>query len=91
MGFLQETIPLRGSILQAGTCQISSLAEGPRWSQVWQYTCPFPQTKTKTIIMGGDKDRLTQDKLGLSSAKLSRAKFGCIEVMIEVVSKDNLN
>ena len=31
------------------------------------------------------------NKLGLSSAKLSRAKFGCIEVMIEVVSKDNLN
>ena len=31
------------------------------------------------------------NKLGLSSAKLSRAKFGCIEVMIEVVSKDNFN
>ena len=25
-------IPLRGSILQAGTCQILSLAESPRWS-----------------------------------------------------------
>ena len=61
MGFLQETIPLRGSILQAGTCQISSLAEGPRWSQVWQYTCPLPQTKTKTIKMGWDRDRLTQN------------------------------
>ena len=35
--------------------------------------------------------RNSNDKLGLSSAKLSRAKFGCIEVMIEVVSKDNLN
>ena len=33
----------------------------------------------------------TDYKLGLSSAKLSRAKFGCIEVMFEVVSKDNLN
>ena len=31
------------------------------------------------------------NKLGLSSAKLSRAKFGCIEVMLEVVSKDNLH
>ena len=30
--FLQEIIPLRGSILQAGTCQILSSAENPRWS-----------------------------------------------------------
>ena len=37
MGFLQEIIPLCGSILQAGTCQIFSLAEDPRWSRVWQY------------------------------------------------------
>ena len=29
-------VPLRGSILQAGTCQILSLAENPRWSRVWQ-------------------------------------------------------
>ena len=35
--FFQEIIPLRGSILQAGTCQILSLAENPRWSRVWQY------------------------------------------------------
>ena len=34
--FFQEVIPLRGSILQAGTCQILSLAENPRWSRVWQ-------------------------------------------------------
>ena len=34
--FLQEIIPLRGSILQVGTCQIFSLAENPRWSRVWQ-------------------------------------------------------
>ena len=33
---LQEIIPLRGSILQVGTCQILSLAENPRLSQVWQ-------------------------------------------------------
>ena len=32
VGFLQKIIPLRGSILQAGTCQILSLAENPRWS-----------------------------------------------------------
>ena len=32
----QEMIPLRGSILQAETCQILSLAENPRWSRVWQ-------------------------------------------------------
>ena len=30
------------------------------------------------------------NKLGLSSAKLSRAKFGYLEVIFEVVSKDNL-
>ena len=29
-------MPLRGSVLQAGTCQILSLAENPRWSRVWQ-------------------------------------------------------
>ena len=34
--FFQEILPLRGSILQAGTCQILSLAENPRWSRVWQ-------------------------------------------------------
>ena len=34
--FFQEILPLRGSILQAGTCQILSLAEYPRWSRVWQ-------------------------------------------------------
>ena len=28
---------LGGSILQAETCQILSLAENPRWSLVWQY------------------------------------------------------
>ena len=37
VGFLQEIIPLRGSILQARTCQIVSLAEIQRWSLVWQY------------------------------------------------------
>ena len=35
-GFFQEIFPLRGSILQAGTCQILSLAKNPRWSRVWQ-------------------------------------------------------
>jgi len=30
------------------------------------------------------------DKLELSSAKLSRFRFGCLEVIFEVVSKDNL-
>ena len=60
MEFLQEILPLRGSILQAGTCQIFSLEES-KWSRVWQYTCPLPQTKTKTFIMGEDRDRLTQN------------------------------
>ena len=36
--FLQIIMPRCGSILQAGTCQILSLAENPRWSRVWQYT-----------------------------------------------------
>ena len=30
--FFQDIIPLCGSILQAETCQILSLAENPRWS-----------------------------------------------------------
>ena len=33
----QRIMLLCGSILQAGTCQILSLAENPRWSRVWQY------------------------------------------------------
>ena len=32
----QRIMPLCGSILQAGTYQILSLAENPRWSRVWQ-------------------------------------------------------
>ena len=39
--FLQKIIPLRGSILQARTCQILSLAENPRWSRVWQYCIQY--------------------------------------------------
>ena len=35
--FSQIIMPLHGSILQVGTCQILSLAENPRWSRVWQY------------------------------------------------------
>ena len=35
--FLQEIIPLRGSILQVGTCQIFSWAENQRWRWVWQF------------------------------------------------------
>ena len=31
-----------------------------------------------------------ENKLGLSSAKLSRDKLGCLEVIFEVVSKDGL-
>ena len=32
----QRIMPLCGSILQVGTCQILSLAQNPRWSRVWQ-------------------------------------------------------
>ena len=38
-GYLQEIMPFQGSILQAGTFQIFSCAENPRWSRVWQYWC----------------------------------------------------
>ena len=34
-GFIR-IMPRCGSILQAGTCQILSLAKNPRWSRVWQ-------------------------------------------------------
>ena len=34
--FFQEILPLRGSIWQAGTCKILSLAKNPRWNRVWQ-------------------------------------------------------
>ena len=44
--FAQIKIPLCGSILQAKTCQIFSLAENPIWSQVWQQ----PQNKKNLFI-----------------------------------------
>ena len=34
--FYQEILTLRASILQAGSCQILSLAENLRWNRVWQ-------------------------------------------------------
>ena len=37
VGGLMKIMPRCGSILQAGTCQIFSLAENQRWSRVWQY------------------------------------------------------
>ena len=61
MGILQEIIPFCGFILQAGTCNILSLAEFPRWSQVWQYnlkkwkinrTVPDGWRKTGKLIIG---------------------------------------
>ena len=36
-GFMHIIMLRCGSILQAGTCQILSLAENTRWSRVWQY------------------------------------------------------
>ena len=33
---------------------------------------------------------ICKNKLGLSSAKLSRVKFVCLEVILEAVSKDYL-
>ena len=44
-GPCQEIIPLRGSILQADTCQILSLAENPRWS-------PSVAKSLKTALVG---------------------------------------
>ena len=32
-----DILPLCGSILQTGTCQILSLAEHARWNRVWQF------------------------------------------------------
>ena len=36
--FCQIIMPLRGSILQAETCQIPSLAENPTWSRMWKFS-----------------------------------------------------
>ena len=38
---IRRIMPLCGSILQVGTCQIFSLAENPRLSRVWQYYLNF--------------------------------------------------
>ena len=38
VGGFMIIMPRCGSILQAGTCQILSLAENPRWSRVWQHS-----------------------------------------------------
>ena len=37
-GFGSRIKPLYGSILQAESCQILSLAENPRWIRVWQHS-----------------------------------------------------
>ena len=36
-GYLEEIMPLRGFILQAGTCQILNLPENPGWSWMGQF------------------------------------------------------
>ena len=43
-------LPLRGSILQAGTCQILSLAENPRWSRVWKNAKLTHKDMATTIV-----------------------------------------
>ena len=52
----QEIIPLRGSILQAETCQILSLTENPRWSPsvaiMFSLTCIYPRTIYKDLQCG---------------------------------------
>ena len=68
VGFLQEIIPLLGSILQAGTCQITlKIQNGAEHGNTHvrylrlkqQYSNWWGQTNTKYILMGGD--RLTQN------------------------------
>ena len=44
----QKIMPLRGSILQAGNCQILSFAEIPRRSRVWQYV-PISHSGVKML------------------------------------------
>ena len=50
------------------------------------------QTKLSYKIGGNElrPPKTVGNKLGLSSAKLSKVKFGCLEVFFEVVFKDNL-
>ena len=47
----QEIIPLRGSILQAETCQILSLAESPRWSPNMAITLKASSSYTSSSPM----------------------------------------
>ena len=63
-----EIIPLLGSILQAGTCQITlKIQNGAEYGNTHvrylrlkqQYSNWWGQTNTKYILMGGD--RLTQN------------------------------
>ena len=55
---------------------------------VWTYWVPFRVPNEQ--VWSHKKGNKMKNKLGLSSAKLSRAKFCCLEVIFEVVSKDNL-
>ena len=56
-GFFQEIFPLRGSILQAGTCQILRLAETPRRSRVWQYPLAGTTWKDKEDLMNMENEK----------------------------------
>ena len=54
VGGFMTIMPHCGSILQAGTCQILSLADNPRWSRVWQLmktTKPNTKYKLKLCLM----------------------------------------
>ena len=44
-------MPLRGSILQVGTCQILNLAENPRWSRVWQNEIEYENGKNQDYLV----------------------------------------
>ena len=51
----QEIIPLRGSILQAETCQILSLAENPRWSPSVAINAMKRMNRTIRIVLSSVK------------------------------------
>ena len=89
-----------GSILQAETCQILSLAENPRWSRVWQYFISAKRLLRKQLPLKGQKKGPTGAKISLDDivminpgGKYNQGRFGIVKKLLsehtaEILTKE---
>ena len=61
-------MPRCGSILQAETCQIFSIAGNPRWSRVWQ------KIRKKNHVTRKEKGKTKNKKLKMKNKKTKDEK-----------------